>query len=68
MRAWKISFGSEAKQRVLAKNIIGSNLAGEMVPFTFPLDAGGEEIRKAPMVYIPDLHAKIIQLLDQNDR
>lgn len=52
----------------MARDLIGPNLASELVPFTFSLDGGGEEIRKAPMAYIPDLQAKIKQLLDQNDR
>lgn len=29
---------------------------------------GGDEIRKAPMAYVPDLPAKVLQLLQQNDR
>lgn len=54
--------------RSAAHSLVGPNLASELVPFTFLLDSGGEEVRKAPMAYIPDLQAKVKQLLDQNDR
>ena len=68
MGSWKVSFASEAKERSLAKELVGPNLDGEAVAFTFPVDGWGEEVRKAPMAYIPDLVAKITQLMDQNDK
>lgn len=68
MGSWNISLSTEAKVRSLAHELVGPNLASELVPFTFSMDGGGEEVRKAPMAYIPDLQGKIVQLLDQNDR
>jgi hypothetical protein len=70
MSAWKVSFASEAKERSLAKELVGPNLDAEAVAFTFPADShgSGEEIRKAPMAFVPDLVGKVIQILDQNDR
>lgn len=68
MQAWNITLGSEYKVRSLARDLVGPNLASELVAFTFTLDGGGEEVRKAPMAYVPDLPAKVIQLLEQNDR
>ena len=68
MKAWKIHLGSEAKQRSISKELLGPNLKSELVAFSFPLDHGGEEIRKAPIAYVPDLVAKVKQILDQNDR
>ncbi len=68
MKVWKIHLESEAKERLLSKELVGPNLASEMVAFSFKLDEGGEEIRKAPMAYVPDLVQKVTQLLDQNDR
>lgn len=68
MRIWHISLGTEGKERSLAYELIGPNLASESVAFTFSLDGGGEELRKAPIAYVPDLPAKVRQLLDQNDR
>ncbi len=69
MKAWKIKFDSECKERSLAKKLVGPNLEVEMVPFTFHhSQSGSEEIRRAPMAYVPILAAKIKQLLDQNDK
>ena len=69
MKEWRITFASEGKERQLAKELVGPNLTTEMMPFTFSLDGGAsEEIRKAPMAYVPDLCAKVIQLLEQNDK
>ena len=39
-----------------------------MAPFSFPLPHGGEDLRPAPLVYVPDLVKQIFHLLDQNDR
>ena len=39
-----------------------------MAPFSFPAYDGGEEVRAAPHVFIPNLNQKIIQLLEENDR
>lgn len=60
----EINLDSEVKERSLAKELVGPNLESA---FTFTLDGGAEEIRKAPMAYIPDLIAKVKQLLEQND-
>lgn len=69
MNAWKISFGSELKQRALSNELIGPNLKCEHVPFSFFLEHHSyEEVRKAPLAYVPDLVGKVTQLLDQNDR
>ena len=70
MKEWKINLESEAKERTLATELVGPNLKCENVAFSFSLDggAGGEEIRKAPMAYVPDLVGKVTQLLDQNDK
>ena len=68
MGAWRISFASEAKERCIAKVLVGPNLDGEAVAFTFPADGGGEEVQKAPMAFVPHMVAKVTQLLDQNDK
>lgn len=68
MKAWNINLGTEGKERLRARELIGSNLTSESVAFTVSLEGGGEEIRKAPMAYVPDLPEKVIQLLEQNDR
>lgn len=68
MAAWNVSFASESKERSLAKELVGPNYTAEAVVLTFPLEGGGEELRKAPFAYIPDLKHKVVQLLDQNDK
>ena len=65
MGAWKISFASEAKEHALASILVGPNLDAEAVS---PNPGGGEQFRKAPMAFVPDLVAKVTQLLDQNDQ
>ena len=47
-----MSFGSEAKLRVRAKELIKDHLVGEYGPFSFPLKGGGEEVRA---VYVSSL-------------
>lgn len=54
--------------RKLTQGIVGNNLAGEIAPFSFPLASGGEEVKGAALVYITDLVAKVVQMLDDNDR
>ena len=67
MKAQGIKLASEQSMRRLSKAMIGENLAGEEVPLSQPLRCG-VDIRLSPLVYIPDLVAKITQLLDQNER
>ena len=65
MGAWKISLASEAKERALAKVLVGPNLDAEAVPFTFPNSGSCEHFT---MAFVPDLVVKVTQLLDQNDQ
>ncbi len=68
MKSWGISIASERKTRALAKTRVTTQVVVEAVPFTFSLKRGGEEVRAAPLVYIPHLEDKIWELLDQNKR
>ena len=36
--------------------------------FSFTISSGGEEIKGAPLVFIPHLVDKVVQLLDGNER
>ena len=63
---WKINIASEQHLRKRSKEVVTDNLKAEGVPFTFSLKSGSEEIRAAPLVFIPDLKAKIFHLLDKN--
>ena len=40
-------------------------MAHEMVPFAFSKDGGGEQIREAPFVYVPNLIRKISDRLSE---
>lgn len=60
-----MSIASERKLRKRSKEVVTDNLKAEGVPFTFSLKSGGEEIRAAPLAYIPDLK-EIFQMLDKN--
>ncbi|KAL5516708.1 hypothetical protein EMCRGX_G002113 [Ephydatia muelleri] len=54
--------------RILRRRIVGSNLKGEMALFSFPSTSGGEELRVAALVYIPDVVLKVVDLLEENQR
>ncbi len=68
LKACGIVIPSEKKQRLLSHELLGDNLEAEAAPFSFPLKHGGEDIRPAPLVYVTDLAAKVLQLLEQNER
>eukprot|EP00731_Ephydatia_muelleri_P033461 Em0030g18a len=59
LRRWLKSSGihlaGEERMRHISSHIVGNNLNGEVAPFTFPLPSGGDEIKGAPLVYIPHL-------------
>jgi len=44
LKVFKISLGSERKQRIHAKGLLGDNLTTEEAVFSFPLKSGGEEL------------------------
>ena len=60
-----VSLSSERKQ---AKQQVGDNLDAESAPFSFNLASGGEELRAAAHIFIPNLVEKVVQLLDQNEK
>ena len=51
--------------RYICRRIVGSNLKGL---FSFPSTSGGEELRVAALVYIPDVVLKVVDLLEENQR
>ena len=50
----------------ISSHIVGDN--GKVAPFTFPLPSGGDEIKGAPLVYIPHLLDKVVHFLNENER
>lgn len=64
-----ISIGSEKKQRVVVRCLLGDNLEAEAVPLTFPLKKrGGEEVRATPFCYVPNLVEKVITLTEEKEK
>ena len=49
----------------ISSHIVGDNLKGKLPPFTFP---GGDEIKRAPLVYVPHLVDKVVHFLNENER
>ena len=43
-------------------------MKGELAPFSIMLPSGGEEIKGATLIYIPELVAKVVHLLEENER
>ncbi|KAL5491484.1 hypothetical protein EMCRGX_G016781 [Ephydatia muelleri] len=69
LKASNVSLACEERMRhVGSKRIVGDNIQGELAPFSFTLTSGGEELRAAPLVFIPNLIQKVTQLLDENHR
>ena len=61
-----VSLASEAKQRVLAKKIVGDNITAGKGAFTFSMDKGGEEIKEVPFVYRPNLIATVSDYVEKH--
>ena len=67
-KSMDVHIASENKMRKLGKEIVGENMIHENGAFTFPMDKGGEEIREVPFVYVPNLIAKVADVVHQNER
>lgn len=68
MKAWGVAIASERRMRAEAQSLVdGSNLTAEVAPFSFTQKEGGEEIRAAPIAYVPNLWQRIEDLFNQND-
>ena len=61
-----VSLASEGRQRDIAKQQVGENIHSESAPFSFSLQDGGEELRAAAHVFLPNLTQKVFQLLEEN--
>ena len=61
-----MSLASERQQRSLVKDAVGDNLTAEMAPFSSTAEGGGEEIREAPFVYVPNLIARVVDTLNHH--
>ena len=62
LKGLNVSMASEGKQRVMAMEIVGDNLAAERGAFTFSQGkGGGEVVKEAPFVYCPNLIARVAE-------
>lgn len=68
LKGLHISVASEVKRRALAKDIVGENMVAEMGAFSFRADGGGEEIREAPYVHVPNLIRKAADVIEEHRR
>lgn len=68
MKTLNVSLASEHKQRALARSIRDQNVVAEMGAFTFSAEGGGEEIREVPFVYVPNLIAKVADLVTLHEQ
>ena len=66
LKELNISVSSEAKQRKMAKSIVGDNIVAEKGAFSFPLDKGGEEIKEAPFAYCCNLIAAVSDTINKH--
>ena len=48
-----MSIASEAKQRKMAKTIVGDNIAADRGAFNLPYIGGGRKVRKHPLCTVP---------------
>ena len=56
MKTWGIQIASERRMRLVATELsIDNNVVAENALFSFPLKSGGEELRPAPIAYLPHL-------------
>ena len=60
LKASGVSLAGEERMRNICRRIVGNNLKGEMVLFSFPYTSGSEELREAALVYIPDLVQRLL--------
>ena len=63
-----VRLGSETRQRLIAKDILGENLEAEIAPFCFSRPSCDDEIRAAAYANTPSLIQKVTKLIDENER
>eukprot|EP00731_Ephydatia_muelleri_P013945 Em0007g1255a len=70
LKASGVSIPCEEKMRQIARGLLGENLRRGSSPTFIPpkLWWGGDTIRGAPLVFMPDLNQKVIQMLDNDHR
>lgn len=67
MKGQGIQLASERSIRRVSNELLGDNLVATEVPLSQPLRLG-VDLKISPLVYVPDLVGRVLQLLDQNER
>ena len=68
MKTWGIQIANEKRMRLVAAELsIANDVTAENALFSFSLKSG-EELRPAPIAYLPHLKFKILDLRDKNER
>ena len=49
----------------ISSHIVGDKPQRKVAPFTFPC---GDEIKGAPLIYVPHLVDKVVHFLNENER
>lgn len=52
----------------IARGITGDSLKGEIAQYSFSVASGGEELRGAPLIFVPNLIQMVLHLLEENHR
>ena len=68
LKASNVSLACVERMHHVSKKIVRDNIQGKLTPFSFTLTSSGEELQAAPLVFIPNLIQKVIQLLDESHR
>ena len=68
LKVWGVQIASERQLRSRAMHLTSNQLTAEEALFSFSLKSGGEELKAAPIVYIPHLKIKIFDLLEKKQR
>lgn len=68
LKSLNISLASEGKQRKLANAVVGDNFKAESGAFTFHHKGGTDEIKEVPFVYVPNLIAKVADMISSYER
>ena len=68
LKTLNITLASEGKQRALAATVTGDNLRAELGAFSISHAGGSDEIREVPFAYVPNLIAKVADMVSTYER
>jgi hypothetical protein len=68
LKEWRVSVSSERQQRSVARRLLGDNLVAEAALFSFPHPECGEQLKAAPLVYVPNLTLAVVNMLEEKEK